>query len=102
MAHDVTEAKARLEKLHNSETRRKHKGAAVTAGFDVLADYEAWQVLEDLRNATLKSRREIEEAERKKEAPKYSGNFTTPHYNFTAPSYYSGGLISPSGRITFS
>lgn len=98
MAHDVTEAKARLEKLHNSETRRKHKDAAVAAGFDVLADYEAWQVLEDLRNATLKSRREIEEAERKKDAPKPT--YTNYLYQPAYPIGSSSGLVSSNGRLT--
>lgn len=93
MAHDISEAKARLVALEAAEKKRKHKKAAHDLGFDVTGDYDAWKVLDDLRTATLRARRE--KAGTDDREPKDAGVGVTTVGGWTSLSpgtYYSGTI----------
>jgi len=62
MAHEIENAFDRLDKLREKKEKREHEEAVSRAGFDNADDYDAWKVLEDLRNLTLSERQAIADA----------------------------------------
>ncbi|RZU64897.1 hypothetical protein EV379_1208 [Microterricola gilva] len=68
MAHDIENAQERLATLRDAKEKREYEEQVEHAGFDNPDDYDAWQVLEDLRKLTLSERRAAEAAAEPKKA----------------------------------
>ena len=68
MTRDITNAQKRLDRLQAKRAEREHNETVHRAGFNNSDDYDAWRVLEDLRNLTLSERRAAEEAAAPKKA----------------------------------
>lgn len=66
MTHEIENAQVRLDRLREKKKEREYKEAARDAGFDKLADYAAWKVLDELRHLTISERRAVADAKRPK------------------------------------